>query len=273
MAGRANFFTMAHQIGDWNLLRQVEQWGLTLTPAQIALFRHYLERLYQQSEQFNLTRVPPEQAVGRHLLDSLCLLAHHTPPKEGALLDVGTGAGLPGIPLKIARPDLALTLLDSHGKTVRFLRTVCQQIGLDAEVVQVRAEEWAHDPSARERFDWVVARAVASMPILAELLLPFVKVGGYALALKSAHEQEEINSAHPAVAILGATLTVQPITFTTEQGELTRLIACMHKQSHTPQGYPRRWSHILRSPLGGITYSAEDESHSRGNQEHLGDAP
>ncbi len=241
---------MASPIGDWDLLEQTRRWGLNLTPTQQVQLRHYLERLYTENARFNLTRVPPEQAVGRHLLDSLCLLAVDTPPENATLLDVGTGAGLPGIPLKIARPDLHLTLLDSHGKTVQFLRTLCQQIGLEAEVVQARAEEWAHAPQAREQFDRVVARAVAKMPLLAEILLPFVKIGGTALALKSVHESDEIANARSAIEQLGASLHLHSVSFTTEQGELTRLIASMPKHSGTPPAYPRRWSQILKSPLG-----------------------
>lgn len=241
---------MASPIGDWNLLEQTPQWGLTLTPTQYAQLRHYLERLYAENERFNLTRVPPEQAVGRHLLDSLCLLAVDTPPEGATLLDVGTGAGLPGIPLKIARPDLHLTLLDSHGKSVQFLRTLCQQIGLEAEVVQARAEEWAHTPQAREQYDRVVARAVAKMPLLAEILLPYVKVGGIALALKSVHESDEIVNARTAIELLGASLHLRSVSFNTEQGALTRLIAYLPKHSPTPPVYPRRWSQILKSPLG-----------------------
>ncbi len=238
-------------IGDWRILTQVEAWGLSLSDAQRHALRRYLELLYAANQRFNLTRVPPEEAVGRHLVDSLILLWVDTPPPEARVLDIGTGGGLPGIPLKIARPDLHLTLLDSHGKTVAFLKATCEQLGLvDVSVVQARAEEWAHAPEAREQFDRAVARAVAKMPLLAELMLPYVKVGGVALALKSAAEHNEIEQARPAITMLGGELELCERTLSLEKGEITRLIVKMHKVRPTDVRYPRRWSQILRHPLG-----------------------
>jgi 16S rRNA (guanine527-N7)-methyltransferase len=169
---------MHAHIGDWALLEQATAWGVALDSHTRDLLLRYLTLLYEANQRVNLTRVPAEQAVGRHLLDSLCLLAVYTPPEGARVLDIGTGAGLPGIPLAIARPDLRLTLLDSHGKTVQFLREACAALGLPATVMQARAEEWAHNPDAREQFDLAVARAVAKMPILTELMTPFLKVGG-----------------------------------------------------------------------------------------------
>jgi len=238
-------------IGDWRVLAQVQAWGLSLSEAQQHTLRSYLEQLYAANQQFNLTRVPPEEAVGRHLVDSLILLWVDTPPPEARVLDIGTGGGLPGIPLKIARPDLHLTLLDSHGKTVTFLKATCEQLGLaDAAVVQARAEEWAHAPEAREQFDRAIARAVAKMAILAELMLPYVKVGGVALALKSTAERDEIEQARPAITTLGGELELCERTVNLEKGEITRLIVKMHKIQPTDARYPRRWSQILRQPLG-----------------------
>ena len=183
---------MHAHIGDWALLEQATAWGVALDSHTRDLLLRYLTLLYEANQRVNLTRVPAEQAVGRHLLDSLCLLAVYTPPEGARVLDIGSGAGLPGIPLAIARPDLQLTLLDSHGKTVQFLREACAALGLPATVVQARAEEWAHNPDAREQFDLAVARAVAKMPILTELMTPFLKVGGVGLALKSTGEADEI---------------------------------------------------------------------------------
>jgi 16S rRNA (guanine527-N7)-methyltransferase len=198
----------------------------------------------------NLTRVPAEQAVGRHLVDSLCLFAVYTPSEGARVLDIGTGAGLPGVPLAIVRPDLRLTLLDSHGKTVQFLQEVCAVLELNATVVQARAEEWAHNPDAREQFDVAVARAVAKMPILTELMTPFLKVGGVGLALKSAGEADEILSAAPAAQRLGATLEVHTVSFETEQGTVSRAIGLLRKEQSTPRQYPRPWKQILNRPLG-----------------------
>ncbi len=238
---------MKEQTGDWALTHQLESWGILLTPEQLAQLKHYLELLYETNQQFNLTRVPPEQAVGRHLIDSLCLLKVH--PLNGRVLDLGTGAGLPGVPLVIVRPDLQITLLDSHAKSVRFLERVCQELELNAIPIHTRAEEWAHNRSVREQFDGVVARAVAKMPALAEIMLPFVKVEGVALALKSLNEREEILSARGAIGKLGGELELHEVAFQTEQGEITRLIAKIAKLRPTPNEYPRRWSQILKQPL------------------------
>lgn len=241
----------AMAIGDWALLNQLSAWGFSLTPEQKDQLRSYLEHLYRANQQFNLTRVPPEQAVGRHILDSLCLLTVARPFPNTHLIDVGSGAGLPGIPLKIVCPEIALTLLDSHGKTVQFLRAVCEVLGIKAQVVQARAEEYAHQAHAREQFDWVVARAVAKMPLLAELLVPFARVApeSRVLALKSQQEYEEVRAAEPAVRLLGGVMRIEAVSFESEQGTLTRLIVEVRKVSPTPPAYPRRWSQILKQPL------------------------
>lgn len=242
---------METQIGDWSLLFQLERWGLTLSEYQRQLLQRYLERLYATNQTMNLTRVPPEQAVGRHLLDSLCLLALYSPPEGARALDIGAGAGLPGIPLVIVRPDLQITLLDSHGKTVQFLKETCELLGLNAEAVQARAEEWVHRPDAREQFDFVVARAVAKMPVLAELMTPFLKLGGVGLALKSINELDEIRATEPAAEALGATLSIETTEFATEQGAVQRAIAVLRKYRPTPAQYPRSWAQIVKRPLGG----------------------
>lgn len=238
-------------IGDWSLLEQASAWGIALDTRARERLERYLTLLYTANEQMNLTRVPSEQAVGRHLVDSLCLLAVHMPPHEAQVLDIGSGAGLPGIPLAIMRPDLRMTLLDSHGKTVQFLREACAALDLDTAVVQARAEEWAHTPQAREQFDVVVARAVAKMPILTELMTPFLKIGGIALALKSAQETDEILQTTQAAQALGATLELDTVRFLTEQGSVSRAIGRLRKERTTPKQFPRAWKQILNRPLGG----------------------
>ncbi len=253
MGIRRQFCRHMHaQLGDWSLTQQLYQWGVLLSEAQLALLRRYLEHLYEANQQMNLTRVPPEQAVGRHLLDSLCLLRVHPFPRGARVLDIGTGAGLPAIPIAIVRPDLCLTLLDSHGKTVNFLQQTCALLGIPATVVHARAEEWAHTPDAREQFDIAFARAVAKMPILTELMVPFLKVGGVGLALKSIHELEEIRTAEAAAQALGAELEIRFTEYESETGLVQRAIALLHKVQPTPKRYPRRWSQITKHPLGGV---------------------
>jgi 16S rRNA (guanine527-N7)-methyltransferase len=241
---------MRVHIGDWAILEQAASWGVVLDAHMRNQLTRYLTQLYEANQRFNLTRVPPEQAVGRHLVDSLCLLAVESFSEGAHVLDIGSGAGLPGIPLSIARPDLRVTLLDSHGKAVQFLQGVCAELKLNATPLLARAEEWAHTPEAREHFDVVVARAVAKMPILTELMTPFLKVGGIALALKSVHETDEILLAASAAQLVGATLTLRTVRFETEQGAVTRAIAKLHKERPTPDQYPRAWKRILSRPLG-----------------------
>jgi len=241
---------MHAHIGDWTLLEQVSAWKIALDTHTQQRLERYLAFLYEANQRVNLTRVPAEQAVGRHLVDSLCLLAVYTPSEGARVLDIGTGAGLPGVPLAIVRPDLRLTLLDSHGKTVQFLQEVCAVLELPATVVQARAEEWAHNPDAREQFDVAVARAVAKMPILTELTTPFLKVGGVGLALKSTGEADEILGAAPAAHTLGATLELRTVSFETEQGTVSRAIGLLRKERPTPKPYPRAWKQILNRPLG-----------------------
>ena len=242
---------MHTHIGDWTLLEQVSAWKIALDTHTQQRLERYLALVYEANQRVNLTRVPAEQAVGRHLVDSLCLFAVYTPSEGARVLDIGAGAGLPGIPLAIVRPDLRLTLLDSHGKTVQFLQEVCAVLELNATVVQARAEEWAHNPDAREQFDVAVARAVAKMPILTELTTPFLKVGGVGLALKSIGETDEILSAAPAAHTLGATLELRTVSFETEQGTVSRAIGLLRKERPTPKSYPRAWKQILSRPLGG----------------------
>jgi len=241
---------MHTHIGDWTLLEQVSAWKIALDTHTQQRLERYLALVYEANQRVNLTRVPAEQAVGRHLVDSLCLFAVYTPSEGARVLDIGAGAGLPGIPLAIVRPDLRLTLLDSHGKTVQFLREACAALELPATVVQARAEEWAHNPDAREQFDLAVARAVAKMPILTELTTPFLKVGGVGLALKSIGETDEILSAAPAAHTLGATLELRTVSFETEQRTVSRAIGLLRKERPTPKSYPRAWKQILSRPLG-----------------------
>lgn len=239
-------------IENRHLLEQAEAWGIHITPEQETQLERYLALLYEKNEQMNLTRVPKEHATGRHLLDSLSLFSAATLPEGGRVLDIGTGAGLPGIVMKVVRPDARVTLLDSHGKTMDFLKATCQAMGLTGmQFKQRRAEEWAHLPEAREQFDWTVARAVAKMPVLIELMLPYVRVGGVALALRSEHEWEAIEAVSGTAHFLGARMTATRVGFETEEGHTTRYIACFHKEQPTPKGYPRRWAVIQQQPLGG----------------------
>jgi 16S rRNA (guanine(527)-N(7))-methyltransferase RsmG len=233
---------MHAHIGDWALLEQATAWGVALDSHTRDLLLRYLTLLYEANQRVNLTRVPAEQAVGRHLVDSLCLLAVYTPPEGARVLDIGTGAGLPGVPLAIVRPDLRLTLLDSHGKTVQFLQEVCAVLELNATVVQARAEEWAHNPDAREQFDVAVARAVAKMPILTELMTPFLKVGGVGLPSRAQAKPTRFCRQPQPHRGSARRLKLHTVSFETEQGPSRARLGCCARSNRRPASIRARGS-------------------------------
>src|SRR5258706_1140897 len=166
--------------------------NLELTPAQLAAFQTYADELARQNQEFNLTGIIDAKGIQvKHFLDSLSILLA-LPPGPLRVIDIGTGAGFPGLPLKIARPELALTLAEATGKKVTFCEGLVAKLSLaGVTVLKARAEDLGQDPAQRERYDWVLARAVAEMPVLAEYLLPLAAVGGHALAQKGAGAPQE----------------------------------------------------------------------------------
>ena len=185
--------------------RHAAAWGAPLTPVQLAAFQEYLAMLGDWNQRFNLTRITaPEQIVAKHFLDSLSCAAVVELNRAARLIDVGTGAGLPGLALKIAFPRLQVTLLDATRKRLRFCDAVADRLGLsDIEIVHARAEDAAHDRRWREAFDVATARAVAPLEALVEWLLPFARPGGECLALKGPDVQQELENALPVIAALG----------------------------------------------------------------------
>ncbi len=223
-------------------------WGLPLSEAQIDQLATYAAELRRWNERVNLTAIDDEAGiVVRHFLDSLrCALSWGDAP--GSLVDVGAGAGFPGLPLKILRPELRLTLVESVAKKAAFLRHVVDMLGLaGVEVVVARAEALGRDAAHRGRYDVAVARAVAELRVLAEYCLPLCRVGGRFLAPKGAQIAAEVQSAQPAIAQLGGRLlAVEDVDL---PGLEPRSLVVVAKVASTPPRYPRAPGVPAKRPL------------------------
>lgn len=211
-----------------------------------ARFETYFRALVETNQVMNLTAITEESEVARlHFLDSAALLAL-TDTAGKKLIDVGTGAGFPGLPVKILRPDTELTLLDSLQKRIGFLAETCEKLGLaDVRCLHARAEEAS---ALRESFDFAVSRAVARLNVLCELCLPFVKVGGQFLALKGPAPQEEMDEALGAVGQLGGAFG-EPFFYDIPGTDVHHSIVVVKKVKETPKQFPRRFAKIQKSPL------------------------
>ncbi|MBQ8636441.1 MAG: 16S rRNA (guanine(527)-N(7))-methyltransferase RsmG [Clostridia bacterium] len=208
----------------------------------------YARLLVEWNEKMNLTAITDSEGIAtKHFLDSMTALV--TGKVKGRVADIGCGAGFPGLVLKIMKPEIELTLLDSLKKRLTFLDNVCQELCLDGvETVHSRAEDGGR--LMREQFDTVVSRAVANMTVLSELCLPFVKVGGYFLALKGPLADEELSAAKRAIEVLGGkveSIFSAEIPFT----DLEHKIIIVKKVRHTPMQYPRKAGIAAKSPIGG----------------------
>jgi 16S rRNA (guanine527-N7)-methyltransferase len=224
--------------------------GIQLNSAQIAALECYERELLNWNEKFNLTAIhEPEKIRVKHFLDSLtCLLVMRETPMD-RVIDIGTGAGFPGLPLKIVCPAMQLTLVESVGKKAEFCRHIVQKLKLEGVgIVQERAEALGQLPAYRERYDWVLARAVAIMPVLAEYLLPLAKVGGAMLAMKGESAPAEAHSADHAIRILGGHLRkLVPVALPGVADE--RYLIVVDKVAATPLGYPRRVGLPAKKPI------------------------
>lgn len=221
--------------------------ALGLAPALAAPLADFAGMVLERNLVMNLTAITePKEFAALHLLDSLSLV-RLAGLEKGTVVDVGTGAGFPGVPLAIARPGLHVTLLDSLGKRVDFLAEACEKLELkNTTCIHARAEEFA--AQHRESFDYAVSRAVAALPVLCELCLPLVKTGGEFLAMKSSHSQEEIQAAERAIRLLGGKI-VWTRDYTIPASEVVHRVACIQKVSPTPPRYPRRFAQIKKQPL------------------------
>jgi 16S rRNA (guanine527-N7)-methyltransferase len=233
------------------LIKEAQQlFGLQLNARQINALTVYEHELLEWNEKFNLTAIRDTEGIRtKHFLDSIsCVLAwKDNPPRR--LIDIGTGAGFPGMVLKILYPTLKLTLVESVGKKVTFCKHIATTLALDnVEAIQARAEDLGQDHKHREQYDWAVARAVANMPILAEYLLPLVRVGGTALAQKGESGPAEAQSAEKAFKLLGGKLRqLIPVTLPGVVDE--RYLVLVDKVAATPRQYPRKAGTPGKQPL------------------------
>ena len=223
--------------------------GLTPPPGAIDKLCQYSELLLEQNKVMNLTAITqPEQVARLHFLDSAAILAH-TSLAGKSLIDVGTGAGFPGLVLKILEPSLNLTLADSLGKRVTWLEEVCARLGLEGVTcIHARAEELSLEVPYRDGFDVATSRAVAAFPALCELCLPLVKVGGQFIAMKSVDSSAEVQAGERAVKTLGGKLSA-PVDYPVPGAGVTHRLVVVDKLSPTPKGYPRSWGKIKKAPV------------------------
>ncbi len=230
------------------LISDAEKLGLSIENDKIKQFEKLAELLVEQNKTMNLTAITdPDGIAVKHFADSISVLNAAKFDEKARVLDVGTGAGFPGIPLLIMRPDLDLTMLDSTAKKLKYVSNTVEELGLTANVLHIRAEEAGQSKEYRETFDIVCSRAVAALNVLCEYCLPFVKVGGVFVAMKAAKAQEEIEGAKAAIKLLGGQI-IDEKSFTLSDGGERNLII-IKKISHVPPKYPRVSAQIAKKPL------------------------
>ncbi|MDY6016135.1 MAG: 16S rRNA (guanine(527)-N(7))-methyltransferase RsmG [Oscillospiraceae bacterium] len=230
------------------LLSDAEKLGLSVSSQQLDRFEKLAELLVEQNKKMNLTAITdPDGIAVKHFADSISVLSAVEFKSGAKVLDVGTGAGFPGIPLLIMRPDIDLTMLDSTAKKLKYVANTVDSLGLNANVLHSRAEEAAQKPEYRESFDIVCSRAVAALNILCEYCLPFVKKDGIFAAMKGAKAQEEIEVANNAIKTLGGEI-IDKKSFTLSDGA-ERTIIIIKKISHNLPKYPRPSAQIAKKPL------------------------
>lgn len=233
-----------------NLRKYGRQFGIELSAEQLAAFATYRARLIEWNARMNLTRIiEPDAIVVRHFLDSLTCAIVTGDLSGKSLIDVGTGAGFPGLPLKILFPAMRLTLTDSVAKKTRFLEAVVEELGLQGvDVVAERAETLGQQPNHREQYDWAVGRSVAQLRVLAEYLLPLTRLGGMMLAMKGSGVEGELDEARVALKTLGG---AAPLVRRIElpEREEAHFLLTVEKVAATPAKYPRRAGKPTKQPL------------------------
>ena len=229
------------------------RFGFPLSEEQEQQFLTYADLLVDWNQKMNLTAITEfDEIVWKHFIDSVAILQSSHVSREtfsGKLIDVGTGAGFPGIPLKILFPGLKCTCLDSLNKRILFLETVVKECGLkNVYLIHGRAEDIAHDPKFREQYDWCVSRAVSNLATLSEYCLPMVKRGGCFISYKGGEARQEIAEARKAIKVFGGEIT-DTEEFVIQGSDLARTMVWIRKRENTPKKYPRKAGMPAKSPI------------------------
>lgn len=239
---------MKNLVLEQTLMKESEKLGVVLNVEQVDRFIKYADLLVEKNKVMNLTAITdPLNIAIKHFIDSIMLEKLYDFSCNAKVIDVGSGAGFPGVPLGIVREDIKLTLLDSLNKRVNFLKDVCDLVNVNAECVHARAEDLGRNNGYREKFDVAVSRAVASMNVLAEYAIPFVSVGGVFLAMKGPNLKDELDLAKEAILKLGG--IVEDVIEYQLQDQNKRTLVVVRKISHTNLIYPRSSAKISKRAL------------------------
>lgn len=230
--------------------KKLSELNITLNERQKEQFDRFYELLTEWNKVMNLTGITEYEEVNeKHFVDSLAVVKAVDMSRIQSVIDIGTGAGFPGIPLKIAFPHLHITLLDSLNKRIKFLNTVIEELGLnDIHTIHGRAEDFAKQAAYREQYDLCVSRAVANLPTLLEYCIPYIRVGGIYISYKSGEIDEELKQSQKAIRILGGTLE-EVLKFTLPESEISRSFVKIRKEKHTEKKYPRKAGLPGKEPL------------------------
>lgn len=213
-------------------------------------FMKFKELIKEWNKKVNLTAITEdEEIIKKHFIDSIKVLKNDGFKQGNKVIDIGTGGGFPGIPLKIVLPDIEITLLDSLNKRIKFINIVIEELELkNIETIHGRAEDFGQDPKYRERYDYAVSRAVANLTALSEFCIPFVKVDGKFLAMKGPAVEEELNDANRAIKVLGGELNIVD-NVVVEGSDLNHNLVCILKKKVTPKKYPRKAGMVIKNPI------------------------